>query len=114
VVEDARLDTATIDQDFALAISGSLARPGVGLILLDRTNYTAPGVIEMTVLDTGRAGNHSLNVQVKSTTEPAGESVALSERPLRMANWRSTMPTASKWIMWMGQGFNGWPMLSRN
>ena len=31
VVQDARLDTAAIDQDFALVISGDLARPGVGV-----------------------------------------------------------------------------------
>jgi len=78
VVEDARLETAAVDQDFALVISGDLARPGVGLILLDRTNYTAPSVIQMTVLDFGRAGSNSVNVLVKSTTEPAGESVTLA------------------------------------
>jgi hypothetical protein len=78
VVEDARLDTAAIDQDFALVISGDLARPGVGLILLDRTNYTAPGVMNLQVLDPARAGNTSVSVLVKSTTEPAGENITLT------------------------------------
>lgn len=78
VVEDARLDTAAIDQDFALVVSGDLARPGVGLVLLDRTNYTAPSVVNLTVLDPARAGSNSVSVLVKSTTEPAGETVVLS------------------------------------
>jgi hypothetical protein len=78
VVEDARLETAAVDQDFALVMSGDLVRPGIGLILLDRTNYTAPGVIQITVLDFGRAGVNSLSAKVKSTTEPSGESVTLA------------------------------------
>src|SRR5262249_2571231 len=78
VIEDARLDTATVDQDFALVVSGDLVRPGVGLILLDRTNYTAPSVIQMTVLDSGRAGNNSVSALLKSATEPAGELVTLA------------------------------------
>jgi len=78
VVEDARLDTATVDQDFALVISGDLIRPGVGIILLDRTNYTAPSAIQMTVLDPGRAGSNSVTALVKSATEPSGELVTLS------------------------------------
>src|ERR1017187_10538448 len=36
IVQDARLDTAVIDQDFALVISGDLARAGIGSILLAR------------------------------------------------------------------------------
>ncbi len=77
IVEDARLDTAAIDQDFALVVSGDLARPGAGVVLLDRTNYTAPGVVQLEVLDTGRAASNSVNVVLKSTTEPAGETYTL-------------------------------------
>ena len=39
IVQDARLDTTDIDQDFALVVSGDLARPGAGAILLDRPAY---------------------------------------------------------------------------
>src|SRR5207248_7620561 len=78
IAEDARLDTAAIDQDFALVISGDLARPGVGLVLLDRTNYTAPSVIHLTVLDPAKAGNSSVTVLVKSSSETAGETVTLA------------------------------------
>ncbi len=77
VVQDARLDTTAIDQDFALVISGDLARPGSGSILLDRTNYTAPSIMRLSVFDPARAGSNSVNVLVKSTTEPAGETYVL-------------------------------------
>ncbi|HLH54237.1 MAG TPA: S8 family serine peptidase [Verrucomicrobiae bacterium] len=78
VAEDARLDTASVDQDFALVISGDLSRPGVGLILMDRTNYTAPGVINLEVLDPARSGSGSVNILVKSSTETTGENIVLS------------------------------------
>lgn len=78
VVQDARLDTTAIDQDFALVASGDLARPNGGFILLDRTSYTAPGVMQVEVIDPARVANSSVNVLVKSTTEPAGETYVLN------------------------------------
>lgn len=78
VPEDARLDTAQIDQDFALVASGDLARSGSGNILLDRTSYTAPGIINVTVFDLARAASNSVSITVKSTTEPAGETIVLN------------------------------------
>jgi hypothetical protein len=77
VVQDARLDTATIDQDFALVISGDLARAGVGSVLLDRPAYTAPSLIQLSVFDTARAASNTVSVLVKSTTEPNGENFTL-------------------------------------
>jgi len=77
VVQDARLDTAVIDQDFALVISGDLARPGAGSVLLDRPAYGAPGVIQVSVFDAARVNNNSVGVLLKSTTEPAGENLIL-------------------------------------
>jgi Subtilase family/Bacterial TSP3 repeat len=77
VVQDARLDTAAIDQDFALVISANLARAGAGSILLDRPTYTAPSVIQLSVFDPARAASNTVRVLVKSTTEPAGESYTL-------------------------------------
>ena len=77
LVQDARLDTAAIDQDFALVISGNLARAGAGTVLLDRTAYSAPGVIQIGVFDPARAASNTVSLLVKSTTEPAGESFVL-------------------------------------
>jgi hypothetical protein len=77
VVEDARLDTSAIDQDFALVISGPLLSPHQGEVLLDRTNYTAPGTINLRVLDAGRSASNTVTVRLTSTTEPSGEQITL-------------------------------------
>ncbi len=77
VAEDARLDTAAIDQDFALVVSGPLLGAEQGAVLLDRTNYTAPGTINLLVLDSGRASSPTVSVLLKSTTESAGATFQL-------------------------------------
>ena len=77
IVEDARLDTTAIDQDFALVVSGDLARPGAGSVLLDRPAYSAPGVIQVSVFDPNWASSNSVSVLLKSTTEPVGETFVL-------------------------------------
>lgn len=77
LVLDARLDTQAIDQDFALVVSGDLTPAGTGAILLDRTAYTAPGVIKIEVLDAARAASNTVTVLLKSTTESAGENYIL-------------------------------------
>jgi len=77
VVQDARLDTAAIDQDFALVTSGDLARPGAGSVLLDRPAYTVPSLIHLSVFDPARAASNAVSVLLKSTTEPAGENLLL-------------------------------------
>ena len=77
IVQDARLDTAVIDQDFALVISGDLARAGIGSILLDRPTYTAPSLIQLSVFDPARAASNTVSVRVTSATETNGESFTL-------------------------------------
>jgi hypothetical protein len=77
VVEDARIDTGPIDQDFALVISAQRPSPGTSFVTLDRKRYTAPSQIRITVSDPDQAGQPSLSVQLRSTTEPAGENVLL-------------------------------------
>jgi len=68
VVQDALTNTAAIDQDFALVTSGNLTRPGVGIILLDRPSYSAPGVMQIVVLDAARAANSTVSVVVTNLT----------------------------------------------
>ena len=77
VVEDARLETEDVDQDFALVISGGLASPGQGLVSLDRNVYRAPDQIKVRVVDTDLAGTSNVAVTLTSTTEPAGETKLL-------------------------------------
>ncbi len=77
VVQDARLDTASIDQDFALVVSGDLARPGIGSVLMDRPAYTVPSAINLSVFDLSRLSSNTVSVFLKSTTEAAGENYVL-------------------------------------
>ena len=39
IVEDARVDTPAVDQDFALVVSGDLPAAGVGVVFFDRAAY---------------------------------------------------------------------------
>jgi len=77
VADDARNDTPAIDQDFALVISASILPPGIGAIFFDRSEYTVPSRIRVSVIDTDLAGNPSVTVNLRSTTESAGETVVL-------------------------------------
>jgi hypothetical protein len=77
VVQDACRSTGAVDQDFALAISGDIPPPVVALVLLDRTAYTAPAQIKIKVIDSGRAGQPSVLTTLRSSVEPAGETVVL-------------------------------------
>jgi hypothetical protein len=72
IVEDAISNTPAIDQDFALVASGDLTRPGVGLILLDRPTYTAPGLMQIEVLDAARAGSNTVSALVTNLTAHTG------------------------------------------
>ncbi|MFM2294272.1 MAG: hypothetical protein RLZZ350_685 [Verrucomicrobiota bacterium] len=78
VPEDSRADTADVDQDFALVISGDIPLPGAGAISLDRQAYTAPDQIQITVTDAKRASAAQLPVRVKSSVETAGENYFLA------------------------------------
>lgn len=72
VAQDSRRDTPAVDQDFALVLSGPIPIPGAAAILLDRASYSAPSSIRVTVLDPARAGQSTVAVSVRSSTEPAG------------------------------------------
>jgi hypothetical protein len=77
VVEDARNDTAAVDQDFALVVSGDLPLPGVGVLFFDRSAYRAPDVIKVKLIDPDLAGQPSVNVSLTSSTETNGELLTL-------------------------------------
>ncbi len=64
-------------QDFALVVSGDIPAPGVGLVVFDRTAYAAPGTIHVKVIDADLAGQPSVNVLLKSSTEVGGEFISL-------------------------------------
>ena len=77
VVEDARVDTAFTDQDFALVTSGDLAPAGASLVALDRGAYRAPDTMKITVIDRDRSGNATVSVLVRSSAEALGENFTL-------------------------------------
>jgi hypothetical protein len=72
IVADAISNTPAIDQDFALVTSGNLARPGAGLIFLDRPSYTAPDRMQIAVLDAARAASNAVSVLVTNLTAHTG------------------------------------------
>ena len=78
IVQDAVSNTPAIDQDFALVSSGDLARPGAGFILLDRSSYSAPGLMQIEVFDAARAASNSVSVLVTNLTAHHGTTVGLT------------------------------------
>ncbi|HXG46973.1 MAG TPA: S8 family serine peptidase [Methylomirabilota bacterium] len=77
VPDDARVDTAERDQDFALVASGALVPGGVGVVSFDRRAYTAPGQIVLRLFDQNLAGAATATVRLTSSTEPTGEVITL-------------------------------------
>lgn len=77
VAQDARVETPEIDQDFALVVSGSIPSLETGIVLIDRTRYTAPGRINVKLFDLDFAGLPTAKVIVKSATEPDGLNLTL-------------------------------------
>ena len=77
VVEDARIDTPVIDQDFALVVSGTFGSPGTGIVTFNRPVYRAPDQIKLVLVDYNLAGQPAANIQLRSVTEPFGETIML-------------------------------------
>lgn len=69
VLEDARRDTATVDQDFALVFSGNVPAPGQGVISLDRRAYSLPGTLQIKLIDFDLAGQSGAVVALSSTSQ---------------------------------------------
>lgn len=65
------------EQDFALTISGNIADPETGAVLLDRSSYPAPGRIFIRVFDLDLATSNSIPVRAFSSTDQAGREVLL-------------------------------------
>ncbi|HET7624542.1 MAG TPA: S8 family serine peptidase, partial [Verrucomicrobiae bacterium] len=78
VPEDARRDTAAIDQDFALVASADIPEPGVGILFFDKKSYSAPSVMNLKLIDLDLAGQSFVNVVVHSSTESGGEILTLN------------------------------------
>ena len=80
VVEDIyHRDGVAAEQDFALVVSGDMPLPGVGIVVLDRSSYTAPGMINLKVIDTDMVRQDTVSLQVKSSSETAAELIVLRQ-----------------------------------
>lgn len=77
VVSDAVRGTPAIDQDFALVTSASLGESGVGIVTLDRTDYRAPDVIHLRLVDYDLAGQPTATLSLRSDTEATPEVITL-------------------------------------
>lgn len=78
VVEDVRLDTPAIDQDFALVISGGLAKTNQAVLFFNREFFSIPSVAEIKLYDPNPLITNSINLLVTSTTETNGELITLT------------------------------------
>src|SRR5438093_360882 len=82
VAQDVRLDTPTVeDQDFALVISGDILPPEAGVVLLDRSAYRAPGLINIKLYDADLMGQTTACVIMRSATESNGLPILLRVQP---------------------------------
>lgn len=77
VAEDAVVASNAVDQDFALVVSADLPLPGVGVLFMDRGFYRAPDQIVLKLIDFDLAHQPSVTVQLRGTTESAGEQITL-------------------------------------
>jgi hypothetical protein len=80
VVEDARVDSPVIDQDFALVAAGNFAPTGAGIVTMHRSAYRAPDQIKLTLVDYHLAGQPSATIQLRSGAEPLGEIITLFQK----------------------------------
>ena len=76
VVEDV-CQADGVNQDFALVICGNIPSPNSAVVVLDRAAYTAPGRIEIRLLDAALGAQPSAQVKAFSTTEPLGQAILL-------------------------------------
>ncbi len=94
VVADARRDTAMLDQDFALVISGRFGASGTGIVTFDRAVYRAPDQIKLALVDYDLAGQPTAKVLLRSGAEPIGELITLQANGSR-GLFTGTVATAS-------------------
>ncbi|MEM4293606.1 MAG: S8 family serine peptidase, partial [Thermoplasmata archaeon] len=83
VVQDAVNETAEMDQDFALVVSGNIEAEHPGTIMLDKEYYKPSDLVRIVLLDadlnTDPASQENVSVKIESEKEPYGETVTLTE-----------------------------------
>jgi subtilisin-like proprotein convertase family protein len=69
-------------------------QPFAGTIKFDSSLYSCTGTISVSVLD-ANIGSGTTTVNIKSTTEPAGETITLTETPPGSANYQGSIGTTT-------------------
>ena len=79
VVQDVhKRPTGRIEQDFAWVISGQLPAPGEGVVSWDREAYSVPTTATIRLVDAQLAGQPTVSVTVRSSTETNGFAINLA------------------------------------
>ncbi|MHC4093581.1 MAG: S8 family serine peptidase, partial [Planctomycetota bacterium] len=97
VNEDSHVETPTLDADFALVFSGGQLATctSQGVITLHRSKYACASEANVRVVDcdlnTDDLVVETVSVTVDSTTEPAGETLVLTETAAETADFRATI-----------------------
>ncbi len=80
VVKDVHGRAAGVpEQDFALVISGQLPLPGEGVVSWDREAYRTPATAQVRLIDEQLRGQAEVEIQVSSSTQPAGLALKLAK-----------------------------------
>lgn len=69
IVEDSRKDSAAVDQDFALVLSGEVPLPGQGVVAMDRRAYSIPATINLKLIDFDLAKQPTASITLKSDSQ---------------------------------------------
>jgi serine protease AprX len=97
--QDSHVETPDLDADFALVVSGVTPCSSAGTIRLDRTYYPCESDAVIRVLDCDLNLDSSVietvTVTIASTSEPAGESVLLTETGPATASFSGSIPISS-------------------
>ncbi|HQL55297.1 MAG TPA: hypothetical protein PLQ87_11365, partial [Phycisphaerae bacterium] len=109
--QDSHVETPALDADFALVVTGVSPCSSAGSVRLNRGLYACTSTIEVHVLDcdlnTDSDVIETVAVAVQSTSEPAGESVLLTETGVGTASFVGTIegsPTAGAGALLLAHG----------
>ena len=110
-VQGATGDVAQGPQHFSMVASGAQGISGVGVISLDQSQYQLPDTIEVTVqdldLNINPAAINTVNINIASTLEPAGETLTLTETGVDTSTFVNTISlstTNSVGVLWGAHG----------
>jgi serine protease AprX len=110
-VQGATGDVAAGPQQFSVVASGAMGISSIGSITLDQTKYLLEDTAQVTVqdldLNTVPTTIQTVNVNVKSTIEPAGETLTLTETGVDTSTFVATIAlsaTNSIGVIWVANG----------